>query len=313
MRVSRDVVELAQAAALSALLFATSVLVPLFGQPLGFLSSAPLVWLAARHGIRTGLLGGLLASSALLPLLPPPVTLIFAVEHALPAAALGWGLARGLGIARPSAVAAVIVTLVLTGAAFLFATGAGRDPSALLEDQLRAAFSELGAAAGGSGGTPATPVTPAQFEEILAFLRRVLPAIALVGIFLECALNTLIAARFLARRSPGFLPPNLAAFRLPESLVWAVIPALALSLVAQRTVATVAINALIPLLFAYLLQGLSIALHLAERARLSRLGRTLIAVGFAIQPWLLAAPLLLGLLDFRFAFRTRWPLPPGNA
>jgi uncharacterized protein YybS (DUF2232 family) len=309
MRVSRDVADLGPAGALSALFFATGVLVPLVGQPLGFLSSAPLVWLAARHGIRAGLLGSLLATSALLPLLPPPVTLIFAVEHAFPAAGLGWALARGRGVARPSAVAAILVTALMIGAAFLFASDAGRDPSRLLEEQLRAAFAELGEATGG-GSETATPLTPARFDEILALLRKVLPAVALVGIFLECAVNMLIASRFLARQAPGFAAPNLAAFVLPENLVWAVIPALALPLIAKGTVATVALNVLIPLLFAYLLQGLSIALHLVERAQMSRVGRMLFTLAFVIQPWLLALPLLLGLVDFRFSFRTRFPLTP---
>ena len=306
MRVSREVADLVPASALSALLFATGVLVPVFGQPLGFVSSAPLVWLAARHGVRAGMLGGLLATAALLPLLPPPVTLIFAVEHVLPAAGLGWSLARGRGIALPSAVAAALVTALLIGAAYLFAADAGRSPAALLEEQLRAAFSELE----GAAGTTAAPAALPQLEEILALLRRVLPAIALIGIWLECALNTLIAARFLARGSPSFTRPDLTSFALPETLVWVLIPVLALSLVPQREVANIALNALLPLLFAYLLQGLSIALHFAMRARVSRLGLTLAAAGCAVYPPLLVLPLLLGLLDFRFAFRSRFPAQP---
>jgi uncharacterized protein YybS (DUF2232 family) len=306
MRVSREVADLVPACALSALLFATGVLVPVFGQPLGFVSSAPLVWLAARHGVRAGMLGGLLATAALLPLLPPPVTLIFAVEHVLPAAGLGWSLARGRGIALPGAVAAALVTALLIGAAYLFAADAGRSPAALLEEQLRAAFSELE----GAAGTTAAPAALPQLEEILALLRRVLPAIALIGIWLECALNTLIAARLLARGSPSFPRPDVTSFALPETLVWVLIPVLALSLVPQREVANIALNALLPLLFAYLLQGLSIALHFAMRARVSRLGLTLAAAGFAVYPPLLVLPLLLGLLDFRFAFRSRFPAQP---
>jgi uncharacterized protein YybS (DUF2232 family) len=310
MRLSREIADLLPAAGLAALLFATAVLVPVFAQPLGFLASAPLVWFAARHGLRSGLLASLLAAAALLPLLPPPVTLIFAVEHAVPAAGLGWALARGKGIARPSAVAAIAVTALLIGGAHLLAADAGRDPAGLLEEQLRAAFAELG---GAGGGQPADPASLRQFEEILALLRRVLPAIALVGIFLECAVNTLLVARILVARDPAFAAPDLGAFALPEWLVWVLIPTLGLSLLPQPPFSTVALNVLIPLLFAYLLQGLSIALHLAARAGLSRLGRTLIAVAFAIQPWLLGGPLLLGLLDFRFNFRARWPRQPTAA
>jgi uncharacterized protein YybS (DUF2232 family) len=307
MRLSREAADLVPACALSALLFATGVLLPLFGQPFGFLSSAPLVWLAARHGLRIGLLGGVLAAAALLPLLPPPVTLIFAVEHALPAAGLGWSLARGRGIALPAAAAALIVTALVIGAAYLFAADASRTPAALLEEQLRAAFAELG---GAGGAAPESAPTLAQLEGLLAFLRRVLPAIALVGIFLECALNTLIAARFLARTDPVFSGPRLTDFALPERLVWVLIPALALALLPQGTLATLALNALVPLLFAYLLQGLSITLHFMVRGGVSRFGRTLMAMACVFYPPVLLLPLLLGLLDFRFGFRARFPLPP---
>ena len=91
------------------------------------------------------------------------------------------------------------------------------------------------------------------------------------------------------------------------------IPALALCWAPQPRVATVALNAVLPLLFAYLLQGLSITLHLAARARLSRFSRIMFASALVFFPWLLAAPLLLGLLDFRFDFRGRWPLGPPAA
>ena len=74
--------------------------------------------------------------------------------------------------------------------------------------------------------------------------------------------------------------------------------------------ATFALNVVLPLLFVYLLQGLSITLHLAARVRLSRFGRTMFASALVFFPWLLVAPLMLGLLDFRFDFRGRWPIGP---
>ena len=140
-----------------------------------------------------------------------------------------------------------------------------------------------------------------------------LPAVTLIGIFLECSLNSLLAARVLARGQAGAQPLNLTIFRLPEWLVWVLIPALALCWAPQTRVATVALNAVLPLLFAYLLQGLSITLHLAARAQLSRFSRIMFASALIFFPWLLAAPLLLGLLDFRFDFRGRWPMTPPPA
>jgi len=313
MRVSRDLADLVASSALAALLFATGALVPLFGPPAGFLSTAPLIWIAARHGLVAGYLGGALATAALLPALPPPVALIFAIEHALPAGYLGWRLARGRGIVTGSALAALLVTLMVTGAAWLFLDGSSRDPVRAIEEQLRAGLEELGSLGGGAPGAgPATPLAPG-IEEVIALIRRVLPAVTLIGVFLECSLNSLVACRVLARTPAAVPPPALTVFALPDWLIWVLIPCLALALAPQPMLSTVALNLLLPLLFAYLLQGLSILLHLVARARLSLLGRTLGAIAFALFPWLLAAPLLLGLLDFRFGFRSRWPIEPPGA
>jgi hypothetical protein len=313
MRISSELRDLAVACAFSALLFATGVLVPLLGPPAGFFSSAPLVWIAARHGRLAGVLGGILATAALLAALPPPAALIFGIEHALPGWYLGWRIRRGLGIAAGSALAALVVTVLVIGAARLV-SGGGKEPVQLLEQQLREGLAEMGGrATDGDRDAGSRAALGENVEEILALVRRVLPAVTLVGIFLECALNSLLAARVLARGDGVARARSLAVFRLPDWLVWVLIPALALCWAPREDVATIALNALIPLLFAYLLLGLSITLHLAERARLSRFARTLFAASLIFFPWLLAAPLLLGLLDFRFGFRERWPIGPPQA
>ena len=313
MRISGELRDLAAASSLSALLFASGVLVPLLGPPAGFFSAAPLIWLAARHGWTAGLLGGLLATAALLPALPPPVALIFSLEHALPAWFLGSRLRQGKSIVAGSSAAAIVVTTLMIVAALVL-TGKGHDPVQVLEQQLREGLAELG---GDGTGGPAGIGNPAALNEsletALALLRRVLPAVTLIGIFLECSLNSLLAARVLARGQASAQPLNLTIFRLPEWLVWVLIPVLALCWAPQTRVATVALNAVLPLLFAYLLQGLSITLHLAARSQLSRFSRIMFASALMFFPWLLAAPLLLGLLDFRFDFRGRWPIGPPAA
>ena len=310
MRISSELRDLAAASTLSALLFASGVLVPLLGPPAGFFSAAPLIWLAARHGWSAGLLGGLLATAALLPALPPPIALIFSIEHALPAWYLGSRMRHGKSIAAGSSVAALVVTALMIGAALVLA-GGGNDPVQVLEQQLREALAGFG-----NNATDAPPVsgTPAALdpnvEAVLALLRRVLPAVTLIGIFLECSLNSLLAVRVLARGETAAQPRNFTIFRLPEWLIWVLITTLALCWTPDTRVATVALNVALPLLCGYLLQGFSITLHLAARARLSRFGRILFASSFVFFQWLLAVPLLFGLLDFRFDFRKRWPLEP---
>lgn len=307
MRVSEELRDLVAASTLSALLFASGVLVPFIGPPAGFFSAAPLVWLAARHGWPTGFLGGVLATAALLPALPPPIALVFSLEHALPAWFLGWRLRNNKSIVTGSAVAALVATILLIGTAMVM-TDRGHDPVQVLENQLREGLTELGGT--GAGDQAALK---ASLDTVLALLRRVLPAVTLIGIFLECALNSLLAARVLARSDATKQPRSLVSLRLPEWLIWVLIPALALSWTPKAGTATIALNVVLPLLFAYLLQGLSITLHLAVRARISRFARIMFISAFLFFPWLLTGPLLLGLLDFRFDFRARWPLVPPAA
>jgi uncharacterized protein YybS (DUF2232 family) len=302
MRLSGELRDLAAASSLSALLFASGVLLPVLGPPIGFLSSAPLIWLAARRGGPAAVLGGLLAIAVLLPALPPPVALIFALEHALPAWFLGSRLRRGSSIVLGSAIAGLAVSILVIGAAVLL-NGGGQDPVQVLEEQLREGMAGLGGT-----GTPA--ISPADLDAVLSLLRRVLPAATLIGIFLECALNSLLVARIMARAPAPAPPRDLTALRLPEWLIWVLIPALAACWVPQPAVTTVALNLVLPLLFVYLLQGLSIALHFSVRAQLTRFGRIMFASALVFFPWLLVAPLLLGLLDFRFDFRARWPIAP---
>ena len=101
------------------------------------------------------MLGGLLATAALLPALPPPVALIYSLEHALPAWFLGSRMRRGRSIVAGSAAAALVVTILMIGAALLL-TGKGHDPVQVLEQQLREGLAELG---GDGAGGPAAPAT----------------------------------------------------------------------------------------------------------------------------------------------------------
>lgn len=313
MTISGELRDLLAASALSALLFATGVLVPLIGPPAGFFSAAPIIWLAARRGLPAGLLSGLLAAAALFPALPPPIVMVFFLEHAFPAWYLGSRMRRGGSILAGSTAAALVVTVLMIGAAVVLTSG-GSDPVGMLEQQLREGLADFGGSAPGqapSGDSQAA--LNARLEDILALLRRVLPAVTLIGIFLECALNSILAARILARGNAEAKQLDLTILHLPEWLVWVLIPVLALCWAPQTRVATVALNAVLPLLLLYLIQGLSIVLYLAARVRLSRFGRIMLASALVFFPWLLALPLTLGLLDFRFDFRERWKLAPPPA
>jgi uncharacterized protein YybS (DUF2232 family) len=267
MKITRELRDLTAASTVAVLLFAAGALLPLIGPAAGFFSATPLIWLAARHGTRPGLLGALLATALLLPAFPPPVALVFALEHAGPACWLGARLRTGRGVVAGSAAAALVVALLAAGAALLFVPR-DADPLQLLERQLRTGLTEIGTATGDRGAADRAAELEAEIVRVLPLLRRILPALTLIGIFLEFALTSLLAARLLSHGAAGPPPPDLAGFALPERLVWVLIATLALCWAPQPQVTTVALNALLPLLLGYLMQGLSICVYFATRARL---------------------------------------------
>jgi len=308
---SRELKDLAVAALLASGFFLAGVLVPVAGPFLGFFSSAPLIWLGHRAGGRLALLAGVLALAALLPVVPPPAAAFFAAEHLLPGCYLGARLTAGRGLAASS----VRATALAAGGLLAIALGAfavsGADPRAFLDRQIE---ESIGQAQGNLAGPGAA--LPPEFEPLLRFLRRTFPALFLFGVFSEAALNGLIVLRLAARALPGSVRlPAVTQFALPERLVWVLIPSLAALWVPQRLVSLVALNLTVLLGFFYLLQGLSIVLHFLARARISRPVFTLLVMVMILQPYLLAIPLALGLLDFRFEFRKRGagPQPPTAA
>jgi uncharacterized protein YybS (DUF2232 family) len=309
MRPSSELKAVLAAAILAALLFAAGVHFPGFGPLLGFFSCGPLIWVSYRRGALAGTLAGLLATAALLPAIPPPAAAFFVLEHALPGWYLGRRLSRGKGIVSSSIHAAAFISAALLGISVLWLRSTGSDPWVLFDEQLQASLREMGSGLGPVGAGPAQ--LPPELQSFVAVLRRVFPALAVIGLFGECALNSLIVLRALARTSPPAAPdPVLTAFALPEWIVWVLILGIAALWLPDATAVTVAANIVLPLLFLYLIQGLSVGLSLLQRVRPSRFVLTLLLLALVFQPYLLALPLLLGLLDFRFDFRKRFAPPP---
>jgi len=294
--------DLLAAAALSALLFAAGALLPLLGVLPGFFAAVPLVLVAARRGPLPAAGAAALAAGALLAAgMPPVVALLYAGEHGLPGVWLGTRLGRGGRLFPAAAAAAVAVTAAGVVAVTAWSRAAGIAPVEVIARQLGEAVRLLGGGLGGqTGGRP----SPEELPAIAAGLLRIAPGLALVGLFLEYGLNGLVAMRALLRSGqPGVRTPDLLGFRLPEPLVWGFIASLALALAPLPAAAAVGRNVALPLAVLYLVQGLAVTLHLAVRLRLSRLATVLIAAALVLQPFLLAVPFLLGVLDFRFDFR----------
>lgn len=310
MGLNRYFVDALASAALAALLFLLGVSSFAAGQLSAFFAPVPITWVTARHGKGTGATALLLSSSLVLPFLTLQAVISFTVGSSLLGWLFGLLLSRGTGFVKAGALTAAAVIVLSLASSALYLSVAGLGPASFLEYQVdeivaeaRTALEELSLGSG-SG-------TPADADAVVDIFRTLLPAILLITLFLQCASSGFLALALLSRSDPArWRFPDLGSYSLSDFAVWFLIPVLALQWVPFQPVRTAALNVAILLLFFYLLQGLSIAVHFLRRLNAARPLRMILVILVLLQPYLLALPLLVGLLDFKFSWRERWPLPP---
>jgi uncharacterized protein YybS (DUF2232 family) len=117
-------------------------------------------------------------------------------------------------------------------------------------------------------------------------------------------LNVLGMRMFLQGRDPAFPDfGDLACWKLPDWVVWAVIAAGAMMIVPEDTAKVIGLNALIVLLFLYLLQGLSIVQFFFRKKNIPRTLRALFYALIVLYQYLLVFVAALGLFDIWVDFR----------
>jgi len=305
VRITRGFAESLLAAAAASLLFLLSGLNFALGPLAAFFSPAPLIWVSYRRGPGGGLSAAALATAATLPLLHPPMVLSFFAGSALPGFLMGYLLRTGTGAVRTVLYAACASLLLSAGVSALYFAAAGLDPLPFLKyrvgDMLRETEYAMEALAGG----------PAETGSLLPpYFARTLPAVVFIAVFIQHGLNLLLVRLAIARvyRIRKAMP-DMTRFAVPEYMVWGLIPALAAQWTPSSYIRTAALNCVIVMLFFYLLHGSSILSHFIGRMKTPPPFFMICVITFLLQPYLLALPLLAGLLDFRFHFRQRWGLP----
>jgi uncharacterized protein YybS (DUF2232 family) len=240
-----------------------------------------------------------LAAAAVLPFAPLPVSVSFVAGSALPALLMGELSRRGRNMVVSATCGAGAVLLISLVFSSLYLVLAGLEPLTFLRYQMGDMLREAEYAVEALAGGPGEPGS-----RLPAYFARVLPAFALITIFVQSSLNLLLA-RYGAARLAGSSSsmPDITSFFLPEKAVWFLIPALALQWAPLPAVRIAAVNLVIVLLFYYFIQGLSILFHFARRFHVPRLFVMILIIIFLQVPYLFAIPLLAGLLDFRFDFR----------
>jgi uncharacterized protein YybS (DUF2232 family) len=313
MAVGRYIPESLVAALAAAVLFVFGLTSPLVGPLAGFFAPAAIIWVTCRHDPAHAFVAVVFATGLVIPFVPLPAAISFAIGNALLGWMLGLFLQHGKGIIAASitAAATVMVLSLIASAGHLWA--AGLDVAVFLKYQLNDLIREIRTALE-QVSQQAPPSADGGTEGILQFFTLAFPAIIYVTVVLEGMANSYVVLLVLSRKAPSsFAVPSLFRFSLPDLLVWPLIAALGTLLLPASGFRTAALNATVVLLFLFLLQGISITFHFFQRWRTARTVRMIFLIAVLLQPLMLTFPLLAGLLDFRFKFRERWPLTPPTA
>ncbi len=116
--------------------------------------------------------------------------------------------------------------------------------------------------------------------------------------------NVLGMRMFLQGRDPAFPDfGDLACWKLPDWVVWCVIAAGAMMIVPEDIAKIIGLNALIILLFLYLLQGLSIVQFFFRKKNIPRYLRALFYALIVLYQYLLVFVAAIGLFDIWVDFR----------
>lgn len=268
-------------------------------------------WSAGAVGAGIGLSAGL----AMATLLTGPLgAAVYASQFGLGAGLLGLALKRER--APHVAVGAFAIT---TTAAFwallgVLAVQAGQSPWALVTQTVQASLAQAKDLLLRSAADAETAEAARQWAETSGrFLIRAFPGLlAAFGIFVGWA-NALLVRQVLRRR--GLPLPVWNTWRLGEHWIWILIGSGLLALLGGTTGSAAGLNAFIPAVAVYFLQGLAILQHLFEAKGFPRVFRGLAYVMLFVQFPIMLLVAAVGAFDLWVDFRSRWspPAPPTSA
>ena len=197
MAVGRYIPESLAAALAAAVLFVFGLANPFIGPLAGFFSPAAMIWVTCRHGPALALVAVAFATALVVPFVPLPAAISFAVGNALLGWMIGLFLRRRKGIIAASlAAAAIALALSLTASAgHLWA--AGLEVTVFLKYQLNDLLREVSTAL--EQVSTQSSEADSGAEGVLRFFTLAFPAIVYVTVVLEGMANSYVVLLILSR------------------------------------------------------------------------------------------------------------------
>jgi uncharacterized protein YybS (DUF2232 family) len=282
-----------------------ALLAPIPGGMLASFLPLPFALMSRRRGALMGLLLAALFGIIFAFLTDPGTALHTALVQACAGVLIGWASSLKRTILEQTAIGSGIPLMAVSILSLPpFPELLGRTWPTLPGqiEQGKRLWQELALAGNGLQG---------DMEGLIAFIDPLFPGFNVAGMMVNCLLCALLAGMM----PPGSADPArplLRSWRLPTWVTWLfILDGFALLLGISSGLGVPA-GAMVVLIFLFLVQGLAVAIHRADRWRVGLLPRLFFGAMLIVQPIglvLLAMLTILGLVDFRFDFRKE----PGSA
>lgn len=309
----RQLVAALLGAAVSALLFATGLVVPFIGFLTAFLAAVPLT-LVRLQGSRAAALAATIIGGVLIALAFSPLVAAWYFAQCGLAGFLVADLSlRGFTPARTvlwSTLAAMVLMALLVT---VISVTTGFNPQQFIEKEIQQGLQQAMKLYEAPGLAEQDRETlKSGMESIGQVMLRIYPALATLNLLAVCIITTGLFHRAAARRSLALVSVPFKEFRAPELLVWPAIVAGFAMLAPSPLVTTPALNLLVVLGVVYFMQGLAVLLSLMDRSDYRGLLKAFLAILLLTQPYLAMIVAIIGIFDLWGDFRTPRKSPEEN-
>lgn len=298
--------EIATGIAVTTLVFAAILLLPVVGFFCAMLLPLPVLFYRVKLGRKpAALIAG--ASAAVMAALigTVAVDLIAFAELLLIGFVLGEFYPRGYSVEQTLLAASAAALAAAAGGLVVFSIASGKGPVALVSayvgENLRATldlYRQMGVA------VDTLDRIEGSLDQIRFVLVRILPAMTAAGALLVSWACLLISRPLL--RSRGLPVPEFGAlnrWRAPEPLVWGAIGCGLLLLLPVRSIKIIGMNGVIVLMAIYFFQGIAIVSFFFEKKQLPVPIRFILYSLIALQQFLLLLVIGFGFFDIWLNFR----------
>ena len=295
MKELRPTVEGAFLAALTVVLYLSSVYLPLFGFFLSFFCPLPVLFLVIRWDLRTGILAAGVAT--LLVAFTGFIPALICVSYTLIGIFLGHAIKRKYSFFEVigfGSVVSLLSKIALIGFALLIT---GINPINENLQIMKEAFQKTSQMFGGYGEE--------NLQQLIALINLALPAILVVASILDTTINFFLGSW--VGKKIGMPFPQFPAFqnwKFPVSVFWMFILSWVFVLFGGETLyGRIGLNLQIVTQSLFIVQGIAILYYFLNRYIQSRAVKMVILLFVVFQPILSTILSWLGVLDTWFDFR----------